>query len=59
MTPSSELRAESDNVESNARPNVSNSGSSRSVVRKMPTELELEEFFSTAEKDIQKQFADK
>ncbi|XP_061341266.1 cyclin-dependent kinase inhibitor 7-like [Gastrolobium bilobum] len=30
-----------------------------STAQNMPTELELEEFFATAEKDIQKQFQDK
>ncbi|KAH7520159.1 hypothetical protein FEM48_Zijuj08G0114900 [Ziziphus jujuba var. spinosa] len=58
MTPSSELRAESDNVESTVRPSVADSRS-RSAVAKMPTELELEEFFATAEKDIQKKFSEK
>ncbi|XP_020217592.1 cyclin-dependent kinase inhibitor 7 [Cajanus cajan] len=32
---------------------------SLSAAQKMPTELELEEFFAAAEKDIQKQFQDK
>ncbi|PON39811.1 Cyclin-dependent kinase inhibitor [Parasponia andersonii] len=60
MTPSSKLREESDEVDSTARPTVVDS-SRRSVVadQKMPSEIELEEFFATAEKDIQKRFQEK
>ncbi|XP_062102049.1 cyclin-dependent kinase inhibitor 7-like [Humulus lupulus] len=61
MTLSSKLREElSDDVDSTMKPTVVDS-SRRSVVgdQKMPTELELEEFFTVAEKDIQKRFQDK
>ncbi|POO02783.1 Cyclin-dependent kinase inhibitor [Trema orientale] len=60
MTPSSKLREESDDVDSTARPTVVDS-SRRSVVadQKVPSEIELEEFFATAEKDIQKRFQEK
>ncbi|KAA8531709.1 hypothetical protein F0562_006574 [Nyssa sinensis] len=57
-TPSSELQAESDDLESTAKPSEANSRR-RSSVEKMPSETELEEFFAAAEKDIQKQFAEK
>uniref|UniRef100_A0A2N9H7J1 Cyclin-dependent kinase inhibitor n=1 Tax=Fagus sylvatica TaxID=28930 RepID=A0A2N9H7J1_FAGSY len=57
-TPSSELRAEPDDLESTARPTEANSRP-RSTVEKMPTESELEEFFAAAEKDVQKRFAEK
>ena len=62
MTPSSKVREESssDDVESTARPTVVDSSRRLSVIdRKMPSELELEEFFTAAEKDIQKRFQDK
>ncbi|KAJ4966637.1 hypothetical protein NE237_018486 [Protea cynaroides] len=57
-TPSSELRAESGDLESTARPTEANSRY-RSMTEKMPTEAEIDEFFSAAEKKEQKQFADK
>ncbi|GMN30080.1 hypothetical protein TIFTF001_002682 [Ficus carica] len=60
MTPSSKLREESDDVESAAARQTVEDSHRRSVVaEKMPSELELEEFFAAAEKDIQKRFAEK
>ncbi|KAL5557030.1 hypothetical protein UlMin_039266 [Ulmus minor] len=58
MTSSSRLRGESEEVESAPKPAVVDS-CQRSVVEKMPTETELEDFFAAAEKDIQKRFTDK
>ncbi|KAA8547209.1 hypothetical protein F0562_003635 [Nyssa sinensis] len=52
-TPSSEREDES-----TARPSEAYSRP-RSLVKKMPSETELEEFFATAEKDLQKQFTEK
>ena len=49
-TPSSELRVESDDVESSAKPLVANH-LHRSTVEKMSSESELEEFFVAAEKE--------
>uniref|UniRef100_A0A5B7C4V0 Cyclin-dependent kinase inhibitor n=1 Tax=Davidia involucrata TaxID=16924 RepID=A0A5B7C4V0_DAVIN len=57
-TPTSELQAESDELESTARPTEANSRR-RSSAEKMPSETELEEFFAAAEKDIQKRFTEK
>lgn len=59
-TPSSEFRAESDDLESMARPTEANS-SCRSAAEKMqkPTQSEIEEFFADAEKDMQKRFTEK
>jgi hypothetical protein len=61
-TPSSELRAESDDLDSTARPTEANS-SCRSAAEKKkkqkPTQSEIEEFFADAEKDMQKQFREK
>ncbi|KAI3452033.1 hypothetical protein Pfo_008698 [Paulownia fortunei] len=57
-TPSSEVQAESGELESTARPRESNSRRC-STAEKMPTEAELEEFFFAAEKNLQKQFVDK
>ncbi|KAF8405052.1 hypothetical protein HHK36_009949 [Tetracentron sinense] len=56
-TPSSDLRAESDDLESTARPSEANSRH-RSTAEKMPSEAEINAFFSAAEKDEQKRFAD-
>lgn len=60
-TPSSQLRPESsDELDSTARPSSSEANTRRrSETEKMPTESELDEFFTEAEKNIQKQFADK
>ncbi|KAJ1419122.1 Cyclin-dependent kinase inhibitor [Sesbania bispinosa] len=55
MSYSSELRENSQELESME----TNSHRPRSTAQNMPTELELEEFFATAEKDIQKRFQDK
>lgn len=56
-TPSSEVEAE---VESTVTSRESNARCrSCSTMQKMPSENELEAFFATAEKDIQKQFTDK
>ncbi|KAK9284134.1 hypothetical protein L1049_023301 [Liquidambar formosana] len=57
-TPSSELRAESDELESTAKPSEANSRP-RSTAEKMPSESEIEEFFSAAEMDLQIKFAEK
>ncbi|XP_042507343.1 cyclin-dependent kinase inhibitor 1-like [Macadamia integrifolia] len=58
-TPSSELRAESGDLESTARPSAVANSRYRSTDVRMPTETELDEFFSAAEKKEQKRFADK
>ncbi|TKY70563.1 Cyclin-dependent kinase inhibitor 3 [Spatholobus suberectus] len=55
MDHSGELRENSQELVSMAI----NSRRPSSTAQTMPTELELEEFFATAEKDIQKQFQDK
>ncbi|GMI66008.1 hypothetical protein HRI_000270000 [Hibiscus trionum] len=57
-TPSSELRAEPEDLDSTWRPSEANSRR-RSTVEKMPTEAELEEFFAASEKRVKKQFAEK
>ncbi|XP_050204432.1 cyclin-dependent kinase inhibitor 7-like [Mercurialis annua] len=58
-TPSSKFREESSvELDSPARQPV-NSRRRLSTARMMPTESELEDFFAEAEKNIQKQFADK
>ena len=57
-TPSSELQAEPENLDSTSKPSEANSRR-RSTVEKMPTEAELEEFFAAAEKKLQKKFAEK
>ncbi|CAA3013366.1 cyclin-dependent kinase inhibitor 7-like [Olea europaea subsp. europaea] len=54
-TPLSEVEAE---LESTSRPREANSRS-LSTMQKMPSETELEEFFASAEKDLQKQFTEK
>lgn len=59
MTPLSELREESNGVESTSKPTVENSRRKSIPAAKMPPELELEEFFVAVEKETQKQFADK
>lgn len=55
MSYSSKLRENSQELESVE----TNSNRSESTAQKMPTELELDEFFATAEKDIHKKFQDK
>jgi len=55
MNRSSELLENSEELESVEI----NSRRGSTKVRTMPTESELEEFFVTAEKDIQKRFQDK
>lgn len=59
-TPSSEARAEKpENLDStSSTPSEANSRR-RSTVEKMPTEAEIEEFFSAAEKKLHKEFAEK
>ncbi|XP_065875030.1 cyclin-dependent kinase inhibitor 7-like [Euphorbia lathyris] len=58
--PSSQLRAESsEELDSMARPTSAENSRRRSTATKMPTEAELDEFFTEAEKNIQKRFADK
>ncbi|XP_022740276.1 cyclin-dependent kinase inhibitor 7-like isoform X2 [Durio zibethinus] len=57
-TPSSELGPEPEDLDSTSRPSEANSHR-RSTVEMMSTEAELEEFFATAEKKLQKQFAEK
>ncbi|KAF5958224.1 hypothetical protein HYC85_005449 [Camellia sinensis] len=58
MTPSSQLQAESGELESSARLSEANSGR-RLTADKMPSETEIEEFFVAAEKSLQKQFTEK
>lgn len=55
---SSEIQVESGAMESKARPNKSNPRR-RLTGEKMPSEEDLEEFFSSAEKKLQKRFIDK
>lgn len=55
MSYARELRENSQELESME----ANSRRPTSTAQNMPTELELEEFFATAEKDIQKRFQDK
>ncbi|XP_052205312.1 cyclin-dependent kinase inhibitor 7-like [Diospyros lotus] len=57
-TASSEVQVESGDLESTARPSEANSRR-RSSAAKMPSEIELEEFFAAAEKDLQKRFREK
>ncbi|TYJ10429.1 hypothetical protein E1A91_A11G207200v1 [Gossypium mustelinum] len=57
-TPSSEFRAETEELDSTSRQSEANS-CSRSTAEKMPTEAELEEFFAAAEKKVKEQFAEK
>ncbi|KAJ4964772.1 hypothetical protein NE237_016621 [Protea cynaroides] len=57
-TSSSEFRVESGDLESTARPAAANSRH-RSTTENMPMETEIEDFFSAAEKEQQKLFADK
>ncbi|KAL7101343.1 hypothetical protein ACP275_08G048500 [Erythranthe tilingii] len=58
-TPSSDddVQSESGELESTAGPRETNSG--RRSAAKMPTEAELEDFFTAAEHNLQKQFIDK
>ncbi|KAI9113475.1 hypothetical protein K1719_015402 [Acacia pycnantha] len=55
MSPSNELRGQNSEA---VKPTEANSRCI-STVQKMPTELEIEEFFAAAESDIQKRFAEK
>ncbi|KAK8274938.1 hypothetical protein V6Z12_D10G105100 [Gossypium hirsutum] len=57
-TPLSELRAEPEDMDPTSRPSGGNSRR-RSMVEKMPTEAELEEFFVVAEEKLRNQFAEK
>ncbi|KAL6993739.1 hypothetical protein U1Q18_011857 [Sarracenia purpurea var. burkii] len=57
-TPSSELEAESDNLESTAKPTEADYRRRSSAVT-MPSETELDEFFDAAEKDLVKRFTEK
>ncbi|KAH1047682.1 hypothetical protein J1N35_038466 [Gossypium stocksii] len=57
-TPLSELQAEPEDMDSTSRPSGGNS-QRRSMVEKMPTEAELEEFFVVAEEKLRIQFAEK
>lgn len=63
MSHTSELRTKSEDMESADKPTekliTEVDSHSKSPGKKRPTESELEEFFSSAEKDIQKQFAEK
>ncbi|XP_077224431.1 uncharacterized protein LOC143857812 isoform X2 [Tasmannia lanceolata] len=54
-TPSSNFHAESDDLDSTAGPN----SGLKSTAEKMPSKAEIEEFFSSAEKNEQKLFAEK
>ncbi|XP_073290917.1 uncharacterized protein [Primulina huaijiensis] len=55
---SSEIQVESGEMETTARPNESNP-LRRLTGEKMPSEDDFEEFFSSAEKNLQKRFTDK
>ena len=57
-TSSSEFRVESDDLESTTKPLVANHRHI-SIVEKMPSESELEEFFAAVEKEVQKRFSKK
>ncbi|KAF9589420.1 hypothetical protein IFM89_023696, partial [Coptis chinensis] len=57
-TPSSSLRQESDEQESMERPTSVSRHRSMGEM-KTPSEAEIDEFFSTAEKDEQRRFTDK
>ncbi|KAJ7952871.1 Cyclin-dependent kinase inhibitor [Quillaja saponaria] len=59
MTPSSELRTEISDVKNSTEKPADSHSRRRSTAEKMPTELELDDFFAAAEKDIQKQFTEK
>ncbi|XP_075474338.1 cyclin-dependent kinase inhibitor 7-like isoform X2 [Primulina tabacum] len=58
-TPSSQVQAELGELESTAMPREPNFRRRSISAEKMPSEVELEEFFSAAETKIQKQFMDK
>ncbi|KAF8377528.1 hypothetical protein HHK36_030910 [Tetracentron sinense] len=58
MTPSSDVRAESDQLESMERHSEANSVRT-STAKEMPSAAEIAEFFEAAEKDEQKRFAEK
>ncbi|XP_073157342.1 cyclin-dependent kinase inhibitor 6-like [Henckelia pumila] len=58
-TPSSEVRAELGELESTAMPCDPNFRRRSISAEKMPSEVELEEFFSAAETKLHKQFMDK
>ncbi|XP_058097094.1 cyclin-dependent kinase inhibitor 5-like [Magnolia sinica] len=57
-TPSSNLRSESDELESTARPPAGNPRR-KPTAEKMPSVAEIEDFFAAAEKDEKKRFAEK
>ncbi|GFY86502.1 cyclin-dependent kinase inhibitor family protein [Actinidia rufa] len=57
-TPSSKLQSESGDLESTTKPSEANSRR-KLPAEKMPSDTELKEFFSAAEKDIQKRFMEK
>ncbi|CAK9167136.1 unnamed protein product [Ilex paraguariensis] len=59
MTPASELRAESGELEPTGRPSEASSRRRSTALEKMPSEAELEEFFAATEKNVQKCFAEK
>lgn len=63
MSLTSELRTKSEDMESAEKPTEKLStevnSHSKSTGKKRPSELELEEFFCAAEKDIKKRFAEK
>lgn len=58
-TPSSEIQGESGELDSTRRPASEINSRRRSVNKKMPSSAEIDEFFSAAEKDLQRQYAEK
>lgn len=58
-TPSSDIQGESGELDSTRRPASEINSRRRSVNKKMPSSAEIDEFFSAAEKDLQRQHAEK
>ncbi|XP_021274237.1 cyclin-dependent kinase inhibitor 1-like [Herrania umbratica] len=58
-TPSSELRAEPEDQDSMSKPSEVNSHRRSTVENINPIQAEIEEFFASAEKDLQKHFTEK
>lgn len=58
-TPSSELRAEPEDQDSMSKPSEVNSRRRSTVEKINPIKAEIEEFFASAEKDLQKHFTEK
>lgn len=58
-TPSSEIQGESGELESTRKHASEINSRHRSMAKKMPSSAEIDEFFSSAEKDLQRQYAEK